>query len=167
MGNPSSTTSLSDVVPPDKGNVLLIASTGGHLAQLLELKPWWQNHRRTWVTFDKADARSALTDEEVVFAHHPTTRNAKNAVLNFFLAVRFLAQNRPSLIVSTGAGVALPFFIVARLYNVPTIYLEVFDRVDTRTLTGLLCRPLASAFCVQWPSQQDLYPGSECIGTLL
>ncbi|WP_245580237.1 PssD/Cps14F family polysaccharide biosynthesis glycosyltransferase [Arthrobacter castelli] len=167
MTNPSSPASFRDMAPPDERHVLLIASTGGHLAQLLELKPWWQMYRRTWVTFDKADARSALTNEEVVFAHHPTTRNAKNAVLNFFLAVRFLLRNRPSLVVSTGAGVALPFFIVARLFNVPTIYLEVFDRVDTHTLSGLLCRPLASAFCVQWPSQQDLYPGSECIGTLL
>lgn len=167
MGNPNNQANHRAGFAPEERHILLVASTGGHLAQLLELKPWWQNYRRTWVTFDKADARSALTNEDVVFAHHPTTRNAKNAVLNFVLALRFLAKNRPSLLVSTGAGVALPFFIVARLCNVPTIYLEVFDRVDTHTLTGLLCRPLASAFCVQWPAQQDLYPGSECIGTLL
>jgi UDP-N-acetylglucosamine:LPS N-acetylglucosamine transferase len=148
-------------------HLLLVASTGGHLAQLVALRPWWERHRRTWVTFDKADARSTLSGERIVHAHHPTTRNVPNLLRNAWLAFRVVPRERPDLVVSTGAGVALPFFVMARVMRIPTIYLEVYDRVESRTLTGRLCRPLATAFCVQWPEQRDLYPGSEHVGTTL
>jgi len=150
-----------------RGHVMLVASTGGHLAQLLVLRPWWEHLRRTWVTFDKADARSTLDGEEVVHAFHPTTRNAANALRNLRLAHAVLRARQPDLVVSTGAGLALPFFAVARCLGIPTVYLEVYDRVDSATLTGRLCRPLASAFCVQWPDQLRWYGGAEVVGRLL
>ena len=71
------------------------------------------------------------------------------------------------MIVSTGAGVALPFFVVGRLRRIPTVYIEVYDRMDSRTLTGRLCRPLSTKFLVQWPEQEALYPGSTNVGPLL
>ncbi|MGH3357508.1 MAG: UDP-N-acetylglucosamine--LPS N-acetylglucosamine transferase [Nocardioidaceae bacterium] len=151
----------------DAYHVLFVASTGGHLAQLLELRPWWAGLERTWVTFDKADARSALVGEEVIFAHHPTTRNVGNALRNLRLARRVLADLRPDLVVSTGAGVAAPFFLVARARRIESLYIEVYDRIDTPTLTGRMCRPLSSGFCVQWPEQLRLYPGSEYVGAVL
>lgn len=147
--------------------VLFVASTGGHLAQLLELRPWWQQLERTWVTFDKADARSSLAGEDVIFAHHPTTRNLPNALRNLRLARSVLSARRPDLVVSTGAGVAAPFFLVARRRHIHSLYLEVYDRIDTPTLTGRMCRPLASSFCVQWPEQLRLYPGAQYVGAVL
>ncbi len=159
----------ADEFDPDGGSphLLLVASSGGHLAQLLALRPWWEKHRRTWVTFDTPVARSTLEGENVVSAFHPTTRNVPNAVRNLRLAGRVMAELRPDLVVSTGAGLAAPFFLIARKRSVPSIYLEVYDRVDTATLTGRMCRPLASAFCVQWPEQLDLYPGAELVGALM
>lgn len=150
-----------------RGRLLLVASTGGHLAQLMVLRSWWSAFDRTWVTFDKADAQSALAGEDVVFAHHPTTRNVRNAARNVALARRTIADVRPSLVVSTGAGVAAPFFLVARARGIPSMYIEVFDRIDSTTLTGRMCRPLSTAFCVQWEDQLRLYPGSDYVGALL
>ena len=37
--------------------VVLVCSSGGHLIQLHQLKPWWEKHERTWVTFDLPDWR--------------------------------------------------------------------------------------------------------------
>lgn len=151
----------------DRLHVLLVCSDGGHLTQLHRLRPWWSRHDRTWVTFRKPHATSLLAGERVVWAHHPTTRNLKNALRNAWLAWRVLRRDRPDVVVSDGAGVAVPFFAVARLLGIPTVYVEVYDRIDTRTLTGRLCRPLSSLFAVQWPEQQRLYPGSVVIGELL
>ncbi len=155
--------------PFDTGrrHLLFVASTGGHLAQLLQLRPWWERHERTWVTFDKADARSTLEGERVIHAFHPTTRHLGNLARNTLLARRTLDDDPPDAVMSTGAGVALPFFTLARARGIPTVYLEVYDRVDSTTLTGRLCRPFSSAFCVQWPEQVDLYPGAELVGMVL
>lgn len=149
------------------GHVMLVASTGGHLAQLLVLRPWWERHQRTWVTFDKADARSRLAGEAVVHAFHPTTRNVPNALRNLRLAARVVRQVDPDVIVTSGAGLAVPFVAVGRALGIPSVYLEVFDRIESSTMTGRLCRPLSSAFCVQWPEQLALYDGAEVVGTLL
>ena len=73
---------------------------------------------------------------------------------------------RPDVVVSDGAGVAFPFFIVARIMRVPTVYLEVYDRIDSPTLTGKLCRPFTSLFVVQWEEQRKFYPGARVIGGL-
>jgi UDP-N-acetylglucosamine:LPS N-acetylglucosamine transferase len=152
---------------PPRSRVLLVCSTGGHLTQLLRLKPWWERHDRTWVTFDKADARSHLAGERTVWAHHPTTRNVPNALRNLVLARKVLRDERPDVIVSDGAGVAVPFFWMARRMGIATVYVEVFDRVESPTLTGRMCRPVTDLFCVQWPEQQRHYEGSVVIGPLL
>ena len=100
----------------------------------------------------------------VAWAHHPTTRNIPNALRNLRLAWRLLRSDAPDVVVSDGAGVAVPFFVIAKLLGSATVYLEVYDRIDSRTLTGRLCRPFTDLFCVQWPEQQALYPGSLLIG---
>ena len=70
-------------------------------------------------------------------------------------------------IVSNGAGVAVPFFIFARLMRRSTVYIEVYDRIDSPTLTARICRPFTDLFCVQWPEQQQFYRGSIMVGRLL
>lgn len=147
-------------------HVFLVCSSGGHLAQLLELRSWWERYDHTWVTFDTPDASSQLKGEDVVHASFPTTRNAKNLLRNAALAVRVLRPHRNAIVVSSGAGVAVPFFAVARAFGLSTAYIEVVDRVDTRTVTGRLCQPLSSEFLVQWPEQQRLYRGSTLVGVL-
>lgn len=146
---------------------LLVGSSGGHLTQLWALQPWWAEWERTWVTFDSPDALSLLADEDVVWAFHPTTRNIPNLLRNLRLAWTQLRRIKPDIVVSTGAGVALPFFVLARLMRIPTAYIEVYDRIDSATLTGRLCRPFTTLMCVQWDEQRDLYRNTHVIGELL
>jgi nitroreductase len=147
--------------------VLFVCSSGGHLAQLYRLKAWWQEHQRGWVTFDTTDATSLLAGERVIWARHPTTRNVPNAMRNLSLAFRLLRRDRPDLVVSDGAGVAVPFFIIAKALGIATVYVEVYDRIDSRTLTGRLCSPFTDLFCVQWEEQRALYRNAVVIGPLL
>jgi hypothetical protein len=147
--------------------VLLVSSSGGHLAQLYLLRPWWERHERTWVTFGDPQAQSLLCGERVIPAFAPTTRNIPNAVRNLRLAIRVIRAERPDVVISDGAGVAFPFFIMARLLRVRTVYLEVYDRISRPTLTGKLCYPLAELFLLQWPEQVISYPRGKVIGCLL
>jgi hypothetical protein len=149
------------------GQVLLVGSSGGHLAQLLALEPWYRERDRAWVTFDTPDARSLLDGEDVVWAHHPTTRNVRNLVRNAFLALRVMRRRPVDAVVTTGAGVALPFVVAARLRRIPTVYIEVYDRIDSATLTARLCRPFLSAMLVQWEEQRRMYPEATVVGNLL
>nr|WP_198955402.1 hypothetical protein [Kineosporia sp. R_H_3] len=147
--------------------LLLVGSSGGHLAQLTALDPWSAAHDRHWVCFDTPDAVSILAGESVTWAYHPTTRHLPNLLRNLGLAWRVMREERPDVVLSTGAGVALPFFVLARLFGVPAIFLEVYDRLDTSTLTGRLVRPFASRMLVQWEEQRGLYRDAEVVGCVL
>lgn len=158
---------MTDPDRTNDGTVLLVGSSGGHLAQLLALEPWYRDRTRRWVTFGTPDARSLLTGEDVVWAYHPTTRNVWNLARNTILAARLLRRRGVAAVITTGAGVAVPFIALARLRGIPTIYIEVYDRIDTPTLTAKLCRPFLSAMLVQWEEQRRLYPEATVVGRLL
>lgn len=170
IGDPSvvdATTRIDASGKDVRPRVMFVASNGGHLAQLLAMRSWWRDRDRSWVCFDKADARSQLIGERAVWAHWPTTRNLPNLLRNLLLAIHTIRRERPHVVVSTGAAVAFPFFLVARLMRIPTVFIEVYDRVDSRTLSGRLCLPISTHFLVQWPEQQALYRGSILVGPLL
>jgi hypothetical protein len=133
------------------GPLLLVCSSGGHLMQMLELRPAWDAFSRVWVTFDKSDARSLLRGERVVYAHGPTNRNLRNLVRNLALAYRVLRVSRPSALVTTGAGVAVPFAWIARLRRIPVLYIESFTRIEELSMSGRMIRPIAERLYVQWP----------------
>jgi beta-1,4-N-acetylglucosaminyltransferase len=147
--------------------VLLVCSSGGHLAQLLALRPWWEGQERVWVTFDTPDARSVLAGEQVVWAHSPTTRNVPNLLRNLRLAARLFRRFHPRLVVSDGAGVAFPFFLLGWVHRAKRVYIEVCDRIDTATLTGRLCYPISHLFLLQWQEQKRLFPRGIVIGRLI
>jgi UDP-N-acetylglucosamine:LPS N-acetylglucosamine transferase len=147
--------------------VLLVCSAGGHLTQLYRLRPWWEQHERVWVTFASSQAQSLLRGETVLPAFAPTTRNIPNALRNLRLAWRVIRTERPDVMVSDGAGVAFPFFLLGRALRVRTVYLEVYDRISRPTLTGRLCYPLTELFVLQWPEQAASYPRGQLIGSLL
>ena len=144
----------------------LVGSSGGHLTHLYMLKPFWNGKQRFWVTFDKEDARSMLAGETVYHCHYPTNRNVKNLIKNTWLAWKVLRLERPDLIVSSGAAVAVPFFYLGKLMGAKLIYIEVFDRIDKPTLTGKLVYPIADRFIVQWEEQKQVYPKAMNLGSI-
>lgn len=145
-----------------------MGSSGGHLAHLMRLRDWWSRHERAWVTFDTADALHLLAGEhDVTWAYRPTTRNIPNLLRNTVQSVGVLRAFRPTVIISTGAGVALPYFVLGRLLGVRTVYIEVFDRIETATMTGRLVRPFTDCMFVQWEEQLALYDDALLLGPLL
>lgn len=144
--------------------VCLVGSSGGHLAHLHMLKPFWEKRDRFWVTFDKEDARSILKDETMYNCYYPTNRNVINLFKNTLLAFKILKKEKPDLIVSTGAAVAVPFFYIGKLMGSKTIYIEVFDRIDSSTITGKLVYPVTDEFIVQWEEMLKVYPKAKNLG---
>jgi len=144
----------------------LVCSAGGHLTQLWWLRSWWSQHQRFWVSFDMLDARTRLADERVYWGHHPTNRSLPNAARNLVLARQVLERERPDVLVSNGAGIALPFFVVGRAMGIGLVFLEVYDRIDAPSLTGRLLRPLADEVVIQWEGQRAAYPEGRLLGPI-
>ena len=138
--------------------LLLACSSGGHLLQLLALLPAWQGLDRVWVTFDKSDVRSLLGDEQVVYAYGPTNRSIKNLIRNLWLAWRVIGRVRPRVILSTGAGVAVPFAWVGRMRGSRVVFVESLTRINGPSMSCRLISPVADRVYVQWPELAETYP---------
>lgn len=147
-------------------NICLVGSSGGHLAHLHMLEPIWKKNNRFWVTFDKEDAQSLLKGERMYLCYYPTNRNLKALVKNTFLAFKVLLKERPDVIISSGAAVAVPFFYIGKLLGSKLIYIEVFDRIDKPTVTGRLVYPITDRFIVQWEEEKKVYPKAICLGSI-
>jgi beta-1,4-N-acetylglucosaminyltransferase len=147
-------------------DVMLVCSTGGHLLQLDALRGAWDGFSSVWVTFDKSDARSLLADDRVEYAYGPTNRSLKNLARNLVLAYRLIGRIRPKVIVTTGAGVAVPFAWIGRLHGATVIYVESLTRIDTPSLSCRLIRPTAARIYTQWPELASALPGSRHIGNV-
>lgn len=140
--------------------IALVTSSGGHLSQLHMLQETIAPYDHFWVTFDKPDANTLLKGEDVHHCYYPTNRNVKNTLKNAWLAFKLIRKERPSVIISTGAAVAVPFFYIGKLFGCKLIYIEIFDRIDAPTLTGKLVNPICDTMIVQWESMTDVYKGA-------
>lgn len=146
--------------------ICLVGSSGGHLTHLYMLKRIWSKQERFWVTFDKPDANSILRGEKKYNCYFPTNRNIINLIRNTFLAIKVLLKEKPDLIISSGAAVAVPFFYLGKIMGAKLIYIEVFDRIDKPTLTGRMVYPIVDKFIVEWEEQLKVYPKAINLGSI-
>lgn len=146
--------------------ICFVGSSGGHLMHLYMLKPFWQNKKRFWITFDKKDARSLLKNEKIYFCYYPSNRSIKALFINTWRAIKILPKEKPDLIISSGAAPAIPFFWLGKIMGIRTIYIEVFDRIDKSTIAGRVCYPVADKFIVEWEEMKKVYPKAINLGSI-
>ncbi len=144
----------------------LIGSSGGHLTHLKMIEQIWKKEERFWVTFNKPDANALLNNEKVYYCYFPTNRNIKNLVKNTYLACKVLKKEKPDLLISSGAAVAVPFFYLAKLFGTKLVYIEIFDRINKATLTGRMVYPIVDLFIVQWDEMLKVYPKAKMLGSI-
>ena len=120
------------------GTLVLVATTGGHLAQLHELADRMQPaEHRLWVSFDSEQGRTLLARERVVFIPYIAERDIAGVARALPHAHRILAAERPvRAVVSTGSAIALAFLPYAALRGIPAHYIESAARVGRASLTG-------------------------------
>ncbi|MEA5512658.1 PssD/Cps14F family polysaccharide biosynthesis glycosyltransferase [Nodularia sp. UHCC 0506] len=143
--------------------ILLVCSSGGHFKALQQLRPFWENQERVWVTFRTKTTEAELTEEQVYWAYSPTNRNLPNLCKNLLLSWQLIRKTRPDVIISTGAGVAVPFLILGKLLGSKTVFIESVTRVNTLSLSARLALPFLSVLYVQWPQLQARYPQAELV----
>lgn len=147
--------------------VCLVCSSGGHFQQLYSLKDYWGRLSHVWVTFDGANTQAILENETYYWAYSPTNRNMLNLFRNVFLAFKVLRKESPDLVISTGAGVAVPFIYAAKFFGIKTVYIESLTRVKDLSLAGKLIYPVVDHLFVQWPELASKYKKSDFRGQVI
>lgn len=119
-------------------HTLLVASTGGHLEELVHLAPRLRPSSKeiSWVTHKDPQVESLLQGQAVRLAPYVPPRGFKPLAALVPAARRHLREENIDRVVSTGAGVALAYFIAAQITGTPCHYIESAARVTGPSLTG-------------------------------
>lgn len=144
----------------------MIASSGGHWEELLCLKQLAQKHTAFYVTEEGGQAQDSNMD--ALYLVSQINRQEKGFLLHFIQlfikAWRIMKKESPDAVITTGALIAFPFCLIAKLKGKKVIYIESFARVRQKSLTGKLVYPFADLFIVQWEQMCKLYPKAKYMG---
>lgn len=156
--------------------ICLAASSGGHLRQLLDLQPFWEAHDVHFVTEDTPLAKSLLPAHRVhLVAHfrlgqlrtHRLPRVASAVARNCVAAWRTVRDEKPNLVVSTGAGSVFPAILFAKMRGAKFVLIESFARFESPSRFARLGRRFADVVIVQSASLGELWPDAEVFDPLV
>jgi UDP-N-acetylglucosamine transferase subunit ALG13 len=160
---------------PRKLRLMLAASGGGHVRQLLDLEPVWRDHDPLFVTEDTALGRSLAERHRVRFVPHFALGQARlgkpwamarGAVANLAASNRIVAEARPDVVISTGAGAAFGVALAARMRGAHFILIESFARFDAPSKFGRIAGPFANERIVQSPRLAAFWPDAKVFDPL-
>lgn len=122
---------------------LLVASTGGHLAQIVR----WAEVLRlrsdsVFATFDSEQSRSLLGGRSVVTLDYVPSRGVRQALGAVARLHRRTRREDFDVVLSTGAAVGLTAYVVGRLRHTPVVYIESVSRFDGPSMTGRILERL-------------------------
>ena len=143
--------------------VLFVSSVGGHLRELISLLPAFAGHELGLVLNGQVDAPEGFGDR---VWHIPHPERSLSFALYFVWAWKIVRRYRPKLVVSAGAGHAVPFALVGRAFGAKVAFLETMAAADRPTLTGRLLYPVADLFMYQWPELDRFYPRGIHVGPI-
>jgi UDP-N-acetylglucosamine transferase subunit ALG13 len=133
---------------------ILVAATGGHLSQLVELGSRIEGlgDNCIWVTFDSPQSRSLLEGRHARFIRSIEERDVLGVLRGIMTANSLFRSLDVDAVVSTGSAIALSFLPLAAARGIPAHYIESAARVGSPSLTGrLLERVPGVALYRQYP----------------
>lgn len=147
--------------------MLCICSGGGHLGELIEITSAFPEYRKALITYEgKNNIVSSGFDRHYLLPHF--LRHKLLLIILPLQVLRILFREKPSIILSTGAEIAIPFFLMAKLTGARLIYVESAAQVRNPSRTGRVLYHVADLFLVQWKSLLPSYgPKARYTGGLL
>lgn len=155
---------------PRKLRICLAASGGGHLHEMLDLRSFWEAHDRHFVTEPTPIAQSLATSERVhlvpaiAFGHfraRPLFSVLRTALQNIRESWRAVREERPEVVISTGAGSVFFIVLFAKLLGAKYVHIEAFCRFEKPTVFGRLAHRFADAIFVQSEKLATVWPNVE------
>ena len=142
-----------------KKNIGILTSSGGHLTEAMAVTEAFEGYDRFLIVHDLPTLKGIHIIEvkriyqlRVVMGYTSLLAVFLTACVNVFEIIRIFWKEKPSILFSTGAEIAIPGFYIGKiLFRTRLIYLETLTRVKNLSLTGKVLYPIADLFLVQWP----------------
>lgn len=128
-----------------KKKILAVASQGGHLIQLLRMKPVFDRYDTSYVS--NVSSLNCVKINKVIDA------NFNQKFRLFLLAIQILFvmfKVRPEIVITTGAAPGFFAVLWGRLFFTKTIWVDSVANAEELSLAGKKARILAHVCLSQW-----------------
>jgi beta-1,4-N-acetylglucosaminyltransferase len=147
-----------------RDKICIVSSCGGHLTEVRALKPTYESYDHFYVLNDRALLPGDMQGKTYFIRH---SERDWLFFVNLSEAWRLLRKEKPHLILSTGAGLIVPFALVGKLMGIPTLFVETLARTIRPSLTGRIMYLLADRFFYQWEGLGRYFPKGTYGGPLV
>lgn len=148
--------------------VCLVASSGGHLEQIKQLKEVYNKYDCFYVV-SRTKATEAMKQKHYIVSDLVR----KNKIVMVLRMTRMMFEQfgiflkeKPDVILTTGAAVAIPMCVIGKVFHKKVIYIESYARMTTPNKTGKLIYKFADLFIIQWEALRKYYPNAVYGGTI-
>ncbi len=126
------------------------------MLQIRKLSKFYTKYDFFFVTFFSEPIEELARKEKFYFVNDPR-RNILKFLINAFQSLCLFLKEKPDVIISTGAGVAIAMCWWGRLFGKKVIFIESWSRIEKPSFAGRLVYPVADLFIVQWKQMQKYY----------
>ncbi len=133
--------------------VAFVASHGGHFTELELLRQSLGHVDFILITYSSI----RVGNRGKTYRLRNIGANPFHLLVAFFRMALILAKERPEAIISTGAEIAIPAFVLGKVLGSKLVFVESLCRVSKPSATGFLLYPMTDLFLVQWPQLAHHY----------
>ena len=146
-----------------RSKICLVASIGGHLQEIFELRPAYRKFDHFYVVNERFDLPEHMRGRTYLIRH---SERDLLTLWNLWEAWRIFRRERPTHLISTGAGLAVPLSLVARVMGARVLYIESFCAIHRPTMTGRFMYRLAHRCLYQWEYLARFFPNGTYAGKI-
>ncbi len=147
---------------------MFIASTGGHLAEILKVKKLFKKYSYILVTEKNSLSINLQNEYNIEFLKLGSKVNIIKYIpvcfVNIFKSLYLYFKYSPKVIYTTGAHTCVPLCIIGHFFKTKIIFIEVFDRIDNPSLTARIVYKFSDVFIVQHKEMLKVFPKAKYIG---
>lgn len=142
---------------------MVVSSVGGHLDEVRSVVRELSDCEVIWVVNDALREERGISGRVYEIAH---AKRDWRVLWNVLECWQIARRENPDVMLSAGAGPAVPAAVVCRLRGVPVVFVESIAQIDTPSVTGRVMYWLASKFFFQWEELAPRYPKGTFAGLL-
>jgi len=144
--------------------ILAISSSGGHWTQMQRITPSFSGNEVVYASTLKGYAKEVPTCK-YYHVNDASAWSKLGLVVLFFQLIKIIINERPNIVISTGAVPGLFAIIISRFIGARTIWVDSIANYEQLSLSGRLAKYFTHLHLTQWDHLTD--QKTQCLGKIL
>jgi UDP-N-acetylglucosamine:LPS N-acetylglucosamine transferase len=150
-----------------KMKICIAASAGGHLTQLLTLRPVWNGHEVICVSTGEMVRKKLQSIGKTYIVGECNRQHPVQTLGVLIRSLKIVVMEKPDVVISTGAAPGFLMCFWGKLFGAKVIWLDSIANARNLSMSGRMIRPFADLILSQWPEVSAKYTNVKYTGEVI